>query len=385
MSIKNALSKLKSNLFGGPGNTGFSQPPPSKVQDIGMTPTGSLDIDPLRFGTYQFPKDVFENGQLGHYMMFYVSVQDRTKYDYGNRKTSEYSENIVDEFATTDKYGTAVANARLKVKRQKKTGSSVSRNNSKLDLSDSTRNSSSLQGLSKFRKTTTRISDSIALYLPANVTDTTTARYEDSPTGALGVAMNDFLRLSNSLSVKDYETMGTIGGKVISDFSKEALKRFAGATAEALSGSEGAIPLANRIFGQADNPFVQVFFTDMGVRVFTYNFVFAPRNPAETMEVQQIIQLFRFHMTPELQGTNSRYLTLPSEFDIHYMFKAEDGAGYENDYYNRIGTCVLENVSTNYTPNGVKSFSDGAPTAIKMDLTFREIETLTKEKINEGY
>ncbi len=61
MSIVNALSKLKSNLFGGPGNTGFSKPPPSKVQDIGMTPTAVLDSDPLRFGTYQFPKDVFEN------------------------------------------------------------------------------------------------------------------------------------------------------------------------------------------------------------------------------------------------------------------------------------------------------------------------------------
>ena len=90
-------------------------------------------------------------------------------------------------------------------------------------------------------------------------------------------------------------------------------------------------------------------------------------------------------MAPELQGTNSRYLTLPSEFDIPYMYKANDGNSYENDYYKRIGTCVLENVSTNYTPNGVKSFADGAPTAIKMDLTFRETEVLTKEKINEGF
>ena len=67
------------------------------------------------------------------------------------------------------------------------------------------------------------------------------------------------------------------------------------------------------------------------------------------------------------------------------MYKADNGRSYENDYYNRIGTCVLENVSTNYTPNGVRSFANGAPTAIKMDLTFRETETLTKEKINAGY
>ena len=74
--IANTLKRLKSNLFGGRGNTGFSMPPPSKVQNIGMTttPTSSVDSDPLRFGTYQFPKDVFENQQLGHYMVFYVNL-----------------------------------------------------------------------------------------------------------------------------------------------------------------------------------------------------------------------------------------------------------------------------------------------------------------------
>ena len=90
-------------------------------------------------------------------------------------------------------------------------------------------------------------------------------------------------------------------------------------------------------------------------------------------------------MAPDLQEVNARYLTLPSEFDIHYMYKAENGVGYENDYYGRIGTCVLENVTTNHTPNGVKSFADGAPTQITMALTFRETEALTKEKINQGY
>jgi hypothetical protein len=33
----------------------------------------------------------------------------------------------------------------------------------------------------------------------------------------------------------------------------------------------------------------------------------------------------------------------------------------------------------------VSSFSDGAPTQITMGLTFKETETLTKDKINAGY
>jgi len=400
MSLVNTLKNLKSNLFGGPGNTGFSKPPPSKVQSIGMTgtPVSSLDSNPLSFGTYQFPKDVFENQQLGHYLVFYVNVQDRTKYSYG--KTGKQVREIKQAELKAYNDGTSVGNSGFvdlkgeyankkeyyTTREQKnKSGNFYRDGKDSIDLADSSRNSAALQGLSSVRKTTKRITDSIALYLPANVLDTTSATYEDTPTGLLGVGLTDLLTIGSAAEIKDFETMGKTGGKVLKDFIEASFKRAGGAFVEALSGSEGAIPLANKVFGQADNPFVEVFFNTMNVRTFTYNFNFAPRNEAETNEIQQIIQLFRFHMAPELQATNSRYLTLPSEFDIHYMYKANNGQSYENDYYGRIGTCVLENVTTNFTPNGVKSFANGAPTQITMNLTFRETETLTKEKINQGY
>ena len=386
MSIVNTLKNLRTNLFGGPGNTGFSQPPPSKVQGIGMTgtPTSSLDSDPMRFGTYQFPKDIFENQQLGHYMVFYVNVQDRSKYYYGGTDGYEGSDAA---FASAEDSanGTGLRSLRdrLKIVNNKVTGNNLS--SDKQDLRTSERNSAALQGFSSVRKTTTRIKDSIALYLPADVKDTTGANYEDTPTGILGVAATDIVRGVNAFNEDDFEATGKVGGKLLKNTFEQILKNLGGGLAESLTGAEGAIPLANKIFGRADNPFIEVFFNSMNIRTFTYNFNFAPRNEAETLEVQQIIQLFRFHMAPDLQEVNARYLTLPSEFDIHYMYKAENGVGYENDYYGRIGTCVLENVTTNHTPNGVKSFADGAPTQITMALTFRETEALTKEKINQGY
>ena len=386
MSIVNTLKNLRTNLFGGPGNTGFSQPPPSKVQGIGMTgtPTSSLDSDPMRFGTYQFPKDIFENQQLGHYMVFYVNVQDRSKYYYGGTDGYEGSDAA---FASAEDSanGTGLRSLRdrLKIVNNKVTGNNLS--SDKQDLRTSERNSAALQGFSSVRKTTSRIKDSIALYLPADVKDTTGANYEDTPTGILGVATTDLVRGINAFNEDDFEATGKIGGKLLKNTFEQILKNLGGGLVESLTGAEGAIPLANKIFGRADNPFVEVFFNSMNIRTFTYNFNFAPRNESETLEVQQIIQLFRFHMAPDLQEVNARYLTLPSEFDIHYMYKASNGVGYENDYYGRIGTCVLENVTTNHTPNGVKSFADGAPTQITMALTFRETEALTKEKINQGY
>ena len=172
------------------------------------------------------------------------------------------------------------------------------------------------------------------------------------------------------------------GGKAIG--SKLAVNAAAG-IAEALGGGEGGEELLNKAFGQANNPYLEVMFDQMALRQFSYNFTFAPRNQDETDDVQKIIQMFRFHMSPELQQGQGRFLTLPSEFDIHYMYQKEDGTASENDYYHKISTCVLENCAVDYTPGGVRSFQDGAPTQITMSLTFKETELLTKDRINQGY
>ena len=381
MSIVNTLKNLRTNLFGGPGNTGFSKPPPSKVQDIGMTPTAVLNNDPLRFGTYQFPKDVFENDQLGHYMVFYVNEMKRSKFDYGapNAVGVDKFDNPIFANGT----GLISEQRRLDGKRYQTTGRSTSSDGENLQFSD--RNRRLKTGIDSKRQTTKRITDSIALYLPPSVRDTTTAEYENMATGVIGQFAGKGLDFSKAFNEKDFDAASKELGGAATDFAIEAARRSGAAFVEALAGSEGAIQLLNRTLGQADNPFMEVLFSTMGVREFTYNFNFAPRNSDETMEVQQIIQLFRFHMAPEMQGANARYLTLPSEFDIHYMFKGKNGNGKENDYFNRIATCVCTNVDVNYTPNGVRSFEDGSPTQIQMGLTFRETEILTKEKINQGY
>ena len=112
-------------------------------------------------------------------------------------------------------------------------------------------------------------------------------------------------------------------------------------------------------FGVADNPYMEVLFDSMNLRTFSYNFNFAPKSQEEAYEVQRIIQLFRFHMAPELRPGVNRYLGLPSQFDIHYMYQAQDGQASENDYYNKIATCVCTGCDVNYTPDGqYTSFKD---------------------------
>ena len=89
-------------------------------------------------------------------------------------------------------------------------------------------------------------------------------------------------------------------------------------------------------------------------------------------------------MAPELRGAQNRFFTLPSEFDIHYMY--HDGeTTKENDFYHKIATCVLTNCNTDYTPGGVHSHADGSPVKITMSLQFQETEMITKEHIADGF
>ena len=409
MSIVKSLGRLKNNIFGGPGNTGFEKPPAFRTRiKLDENPVGILDDDPLRFGTYQFPKDMYANGQIGHYMIFYVNKMMATNYSYDSKATlaeKQYAKNVSlfqkvnnpFELNALAKPKTKIVDIRGETKAtqeyferqsRKTTGTSRAVSDEELQKPDN-RNRRLRSGLATRaleEGQTRRITDSVALYMPPNIKDSTVAQYQDTPTGLIGFAAQrgiDFVKL---MAAKDYQAANEVLVGTGLSFAEEGFRRSGLAMAEALSGTEGGIETINRIFGRADNPFLELFFTTMGLRTFTYNFQLMPRNEEETHEIQRIIQLFRFHMAPEMQDANSRYLTLPSEFDIHYMMVGKDGHGVENDYFSRIATCVLTQVDTDYTPNErLRTFEDGAPTQINLSLSFKETEMLTKEKINEGY
>ena len=85
-NLFNSLNKLKTNIFGGKGNTGKTDPPASRVAKLGIkpTPTSRLEVDPMAFASFSYPRDVTNNVQNGHYMLFYVNVQNRSKFQYTN-------------------------------------------------------------------------------------------------------------------------------------------------------------------------------------------------------------------------------------------------------------------------------------------------------------
>ena len=165
----------------------------------------------------------------------------------------------------------------------------------------------------------------------------------------------------------------------------ESLKNLALGFAQGITGSEGGVELANKIFSRAQNPHLEVVFNSPKMRSFTYSFTMAPKDEDEQLECKNIIKLFRFHMAPQIQQQNKRFFTLPAEFDIHYMYQAPGGQAGQNNFYNKIATCVLSNCKVDYTSSGVKSHTDGSPVIIKMDLEFQETEMITQDHVEAGF
>ena len=402
MSIVNKLKALKSNFFGSStrGRVSNPRPPASMVSDslvFRESPTGIIGQDPLAFKTFSYPLDVQTNYQNGHYMLFYVNVQDKSKYTYDNYISKKTYDTIIKGesenearykklqalkrkvYNTDDAAGAGQGDSSIQIKQKKYHAPTKSYIDDYVSVPQKDLNK---KGVSSNFNNTRRITDSVSLYLPPNVEETTSAKYEEAATGIAGFLVSAFGK--KELAGMDAAQLTRKLGGGLEGIAKDMTFRAIGLAGE-LVGAEGVEALAKKAFGEASNPYMEVLFDQMSLRTFTYNFQFAPRNEDEALEVQSIIQLFRFHMAPELRPNVNRYLGLPSQFDIHYMFLSKDGVASENNYYNKIATCVLQDCKVNYTPNGVKSFEDGGPTQTTMTLTFKEIELLTKDKIAQGF
>ena len=59
--------------------------------------------------------------------------------------------------------------------------------------------------------------------------------------------------------------------------------------------------------------------------------------------------------------------------------------GKRNENIFQINTCVLTKLSVDYAPAGWSTYTDGMPVQTTLSMQFKEMEILTKEKVNQGY
>jgi len=229
-----------------------------------------------------------------------------------------------------------------------------------------------------FLRKTTRTTDSIALYMPNTLNFNHSQQYSDL--SLAGENLTTFGAIAKTML--DQGVDAGQKGRNLSPFVLQQLTKIAGT----LTGSPNTTAaIFAGATGLTQNPQLELIYGKPDFRPFRFSFMFYPRSEQEAEEVQKLIARLKFHQAPEIKnGTAGYFLVPPSEFDIEFYYN-----GQINKNIPRISTCVLLSIDLDYAPNGFHAFETpgdnspkvggtGMPTAIRMDLSFKETEIMTK-------
>jgi hypothetical protein len=238
------------------------------------------------------------------------------------------------------------------------------------------------RGMNVKRKATRRLKTSISMYMPSTVEVTYGAGYKDEPIGALADSVLE------AYAAYSEDRIGDMGDTVanMDDPLKVMLATMLTSTLGVLPGMGGIKELYAMREGKVYSNRMEVAFQGLEKRKFNYTFKMTPRSEEEAEEIRAIILAFKANMLPELDGDYQmgRRMVIPNTFDIKYMYQ-----GDENQYLNKISTCVLENLTVKYGGTQFQAFkgnNEGAPLVeTEISLQFREMETITRERIFEGF
>jgi hypothetical protein len=236
-----------------------------------------------------------------------------------------------------------------------------------------------------FIKTTRLTKDAIALYMPDTLLFNYSQAYDQKSIGGEMLAQ---IAAAGRAAIEAREAAGEAEGndaavKSALESAKQILVQRGGTALGKLTGAEGSAQVALAALGRVQNPMLELIYQSPNFRTFQFDFMFYPRDEREAIEVQRILERFRFHQAPErLEGG---FLVPPAEFDIKFYYR-----GKENNNIPQIATCVLTTIDMNYAPNGWSSYEvpgennpalgrTGMPVAIQLTLQFQEVTYLTKE------
>ena len=337
------------------------------------------------YSSLSYPLDLQSRTDLGHYMMFYVNVPNTTEY---NKKSDEQRR----ELKQKEKYNIKMSSKEKAQKAILDNERGYSKNAGAAGSYDSKGQSWKVGETDKvlyrenknvrFPNLTKRTNDAITLYMPnTGITAQHTPQWSASEMGGdIGEATG---RIQAGMQGGNWSAS-------ISGFLEQAalkIEKAGLAMAGALAGGDLSAT-RDKLSNRAENKFLETFFKGIDMRKFDFSWQFRPKSPDEVFEVQKIIKTFKFHSLPEFPTDQSygRFFTVPATWDIFYMYR-----GDENQWINKIATCVCGGVNINYSPTAWQTFrplegEQGAPpTEIDMSLNFMETKIITKQDVLDGF
>ena len=363
-------------------------------------PPGSYKLidNTYDYRTFRYPMDI-GNYDKGHYMVIHINQQKKTQFGTQKHPSDKPTaiQNLLDLqkkrgsvgfgtslTAVTNSVGGSISN---NVNTYASTLSNILPTSPTVQTGISTIQTGANQigsDLSSFNsdgfvRTIERTTDSVVLYMPDTLNFQYSQVYDDLKVGA-GLAAGG---LAAGISVYDQikKSGMAVDKNVISPFVFAALEAATRGTLGDL-GRAGVFAINQMV----RNPMLELIYSQPQLRTFQFDFKFYPRDEREALEVQNIIERLRFHQAPEIKsGTTGYFLIPPSEFDIKFYYN-----GNINPNIDKLSTCVLEQITINYAPQGFTAYESanelkpglgrtGMPVAIEMTLMFKETQIMTKD------
>jgi len=344
----------------------------------------------------QYPQDVADDPQMGHYIIFEVSKVDRGAIERAaasdKNRIKEFKDKIKKQMKAEDagygmdddiptKEGLRKIAVDALLATNQLVGYKTPRELNKFMSSGggaASKDTSSLQASSPKKS----ISTYIALYMPPTVSVQYKSNYGEQEIGMMAQIGHDAIKaFSGGAGDRDL-------AKGMLDKAGSGLKHMALAALDTVA--PGAKALAALETGQIVTSRMELMFEGIGRRNFSYEFTFIPRSEGEAQTIEEIVKYFKLHMASNLvKGTGGKEYTIPDVFDIKYMYK-----NIENQFLNKISTCVLESLDVTYGGDKYQTYpmastTDGRaglpPSTTKISLGFQELELITKDMIGAGH
>ena len=235
----------------------------------------------------------------------------------------------------------------------------------------------------------------ILLPIPSNVSDSNNVSYGESRMNGLtaaavsalqGVADDNSLDKLMKGEGLNIESIENAGEKIIDMMGGDATtasltaadvltKQLTASAVNVFDANVTANQLLARANGEIINPNLEILFSDVTLRNFSFRYKLVPRNQRESEQVKLIIRAFKRNMAPQAIGSDGAsdfFLRSPNVFKLRYR------TGNKNHpFLNKFKQCFLTDMQTRYTGEGVYStYDDGTPVSIELNLTFKELQPI---------
>lgn len=244
----------------------------------------------------------------------------------------------------------------------------------------------------------------IYLPLPDSLRDTTSLKYSGTDMESVGDLINgSILGGIGSLGLRN---LGSVASKAAGSISGAtvgaalAAGKMGGLSdtigAAVSEGIQSAFPASTvqsafeQSFGVAPNPNPAVAFQGSTLREFPLTWTFFPKSQPESVKIKAIINTLKRSSLPENSIKDSAaILNYPHMCQLNFF--PWDAGGMNSQWYwsensiIKIKKCMMSSVDVDYNPSNVPGFfDDNSPVAIRLQITFSEIEYMLAEDWGGG-